>query len=113
MSARAKKATVAPSDPTPGPWSIDGKPEAAGHYKVVDAKGTWVARVHRRNGDGEGGGEALANAHQIAAVPEMVDALNAIDCAFDLDDLSRFTEDQQQAIGMVTFALLLSKGEET
>ncbi len=65
---------------TPGPWKVDGKPEAEGHQKVTDAHGGWVARVHKRNGDRA---EVDANALLIAASPDLFAVVQRL---FDVSD---------------------------
>ena len=69
------------SQHTPGPWnatmfqygSLDGQ------IGVKDDNRSWVAYVHRRNGEpGKPDPESVANAALIAAAPEMLTALQGL-----------------------------------
>lgn len=87
---------------TPGPWRT-----GAGNLLII------------RAGDGHGMAVAdiappttrypdiatEANAYLIAAAPDMHEALTTIDNAFNLDDLSAFTREQQRAIEAVDVVL--------
>ncbi|PZR17555.1 MAG: hypothetical protein DI536_04370 [Archangium gephyra] len=59
-----------------GPWSVKEVPGADGHLSVVDSKGLFVARVHRR---GEVvTAEARVNANIIAAAPDLLDMVRRL-----------------------------------
>lgn len=69
---------------TPGPWFPGGEPEPMGNClaKSVCASGSFIAEVLFKDDDDA---EAEANARLIAAAPELLTALEAIDLARHTD----------------------------
>ena len=72
---------------TPGPWIIDAHPVT--QKRLVVGAGDWVAVCSERGEE-----EAQANARLIAAAPELLEALEAIQRAFNDHLARRATNDE-------------------
>lgn len=75
---------------TPGPWGVHPKLSASENhkgYRVADGDGFFVADVSPRDEDGDEGG---ANAHLIAAAPDLLAAVKAF---LALDDGRAFAHE--------------------
>jgi hypothetical protein len=59
---------------TPGPWEVDPPGHPLDCHGILDADELGLAETHGR----EGKGEEEANAHLIAAAPEMYEALEEL-----------------------------------
>lgn len=66
------------SEHTPGPWEITPTKHPVADTFGVEARGVWVAKCHPFNGDGPGREEAKANAHLIAAAPELLEVCEMV-----------------------------------
>ena len=108
---------------TPGPWEIEtcneNGPFLYSFYIQTDSKhwdGNDIKRLICRSPTGTGqfgemGRENLANAHLIAAAPELLDALNAAYNALAWPDNEMTEEEEEELLETIREALRKAKGE--
>ena len=85
---------------TPGPWYHEGTPQPV-IASESDPKGRDIALVRLWDGD-----EAEANAHLIAAAPEMLEALEAV-----VANCGHLNWEQEKALIDARAAIAKAKGE--
>lgn len=87
---------------TPGPWVAD---EAENEWAVGDADGRIVAYLHQDDIDLLS--EREANAHLIAAAPDLLKALKAADEA--LAQVTAFEDDARYIMGNTNFGIVQAR----
>ncbi len=109
---------------TPGPWAVDADPIEDQDYETLivlpdpnGSCGTWIARAEHNWNEAEAGqrriswAEAQANARLMAAAPDLLEALEALELqALQSPDLRR-TEWGEEALALTRAAIARARGQ--
>ncbi len=95
---------------TPGPWKA-GRAVLRGMIAEISATRGEATYTIAHVDCVDGGDKDAANAHLIAAAPDLLEACADFLEAFDLDDLANFTGEQCDAILSARAAIAKARGE--
>ena len=93
---------------TPGPWKVEGSKKYPEHHSVSSDEWSGLAIVFT-SGSWVDDPEGLANAHLIAAAPDMLEALEDIITQFRI--LKNVGHDTRIADDLISKAIHKAKGE--
>jgi hypothetical protein len=97
---------------TPGPWKVPAWAEWQIQTVNGRAGDTAIARTYSAPWDGRGEAETLANAHLIAAAPELLDACKYL-CAEIHNGCTNKDEVFMQGVAKVETIVAKAEGRET